>query len=135
MRARMLLAMILAPTMGSVVYIALVTTGGPDSRGVADAQAWELILPAMLVGTLFEIFALLPLWHLFQPPHRHPRLLFVSFGVIAWSLCTAGLLLLSELHGAEMLVQAAQLFIPGAVLVLVFELLAGRETTGPAQLR
>ena len=131
----MVLATIVAPTIGSIVYTVLVFAGSSDTRGVADAETWELILPAMLVGMLFEVFVLLPLWHLLQPPRRHARLLFVSLGAAAWLFCTAVLLVLTKLRGAEILVEATQLFLPGLILVLVFDMLARRETNSPARVR
>jgi len=128
MRARMLLAMIIAPTIASIVYTALAFAGNPDIRGSADgAERWELILPAMLVGMLFEVFVLLPLWHLLQPIRKHARLLFLSSGSAAWLLCTTALLLLVKLRGADLLLETAHVLIPGLLLVLVFDLLAGRS--------
>src|SRR5438046_3936879 len=128
MRARMLLAMIIAPTIASIVYTALVFAGNPDIRGsAAGAERWELILPAMLVGMLFEVFVLLPLWHLLQPIRKRARLLFLSSGSAAWLLCTTALVVLAKLRGADLLLETAHVLIPGLVLVLVFDLLAGRS--------
>jgi len=134
MRARMPLAMIVAPTIGGIVYTALVFAGSADIRG-AGAETWELILPATLVGALFEVFILLPLWHLQQPTRRHARLFFVSLGAAAWLFCTAVLLVLTKLHGAEILVEATQVFVPGLILVLVFDMLARRDANTPARVQ
>ena len=128
MRARMLLAMIIAPTIASIVYTTLVFAGNPDIQGgAAGAERWELMLPAMLVGLLFEVFVLLPLWHLLQPIRKHARLLFLSSGSAAWLLCTTALLVLVKLRGADLLLETADVLIPGLLLVLVFDLLAGRS--------
>jgi len=120
--------MIIAPTIASIVYTTLVFAGNPDIQGgAAGGERWELMLPAMLVGLLFEVFVLLPLWHLLQPIRKHARLLFLSSGSAAWLLCTTALLVLVKLRGADLLLETADVLIPGLLLVLVFDLLAGRS--------
>jgi len=130
-RARTLLAMIVAPTSGGIVYLALVLASSADIGGLADSRTWELILPAMLVGTLFEVFVVLPFWLLARPVRMRAHLLFVASGAVAWLLCTALLVLRSKLRGAELLIEATQVFVPGLVLVLVFDLLARWDAEPP----
>jgi hypothetical protein len=121
---RTLLAIIVAPTTGSTAYAALVLATGSGTLGVANPETWELILPAMLIGMVFEAFVVLPLWHLLQSIRRHRHLLFILSGAAAWLFCTLVLLVLTQLHGSELFVEAVQIFVPGLVLVLVFDLLA-----------
>jgi hypothetical protein len=123
-RARTLLAMIVAPIIGGIVYMVLVLASSPEVGGLANPRTWELILPATLVGTLFEVFVVLPLWLLVRPIRWRAHLLFVTLATATWLFCTALLLVRTKLSGNEILVEATQVFVPGLVLVLVFDLLA-----------
>ena len=123
MRVRSLLAAIVASLAGSLVYLALVYSGS----SVPVAGAGELIGLALLTvscGLMFVTFALIPLWLWLQSAPRFQLLTFLLAGCVAWLLVTGILLATVSWERSVGPTIAAQLLIPGIVLVVVFGLIA-----------
>ena len=123
MRVRTLLAAIFASLSGSLVYLALVYWGS----SVPVAGAGELIGLALLTlscSLMFVTFALIPLWLWLHGARQFKRVAFLLAGWVAWLLVTGILLATTTWEPSARLTIAAQLLIPGLVLVVVFGLIA-----------
>jgi hypothetical protein len=126
MQARTLLAVILASLAGSFVYMTLIYQEPSTTPAAAGRGLVILALPAMLASMMFVTFVLLPLWHWLQRREAGRTLLFIVTGSAAWLALTAALLALTTWDPSEGLVTAAELIVPGLVVVLVFAVTAGR---------
>ena len=121
MRVRTLLAAIVASLGGSVAYLVLVYWG--SSVPVAGTgELIGLVLLAMLCSLMFVTFALIPLW--LQSTPRLQRVTFLLAGCVAWLLVTGILLAAVSWEPSAGPTIAAQLLIPGIVLVAIFGLIA-----------
>jgi hypothetical protein len=121
-RARTLLAVILASLAGTAVYLALVYWESLTPSARANPEWVALALPAMLCAMMFVTFALLPLWHWLEGTRRPVTFLLV--GGAAWLLVTAILLAATTGPPSQEVITALQLLVPGLVLVVVFGLVA-----------
>jgi hypothetical protein len=119
--ARVFLAAIVALLAGVVVYDALalrfVAYAGSSGIGVVLAEA----LPALLVGLIFVVVVLMPLFALFRHMPMQRRARFILAGISMWAALGALLLMLVPLEEpSDFVGRAVLVLLPGVVVVLVF---------------
>jgi hypothetical protein len=104
---------------GIAVYFAISENLKPD----VGTTVWYVELleasPALLVGLLFEILVLLPLW-LFFPRLRVSFLTFSGVGAIIWLACSAVILRAANVPAGSDPWADAMVMLPGVVIVIVF---------------
>jgi len=126
-RLRTLLALIVTPMVGSVTYVIMVHAVRPDAPARLGGRPLPLLLTALFIATLFEVFVLLPLWHLVRPVRPLRHVVFVAAGAVAWVLCVVGFLTPTDLYGSGLVVDVTRAFVPGLMSVVTFALLAKLE--------
>jgi hypothetical protein len=109
---------------GAAVYFAIIEHL-ELSTGAADWSEELLeVSPALLVGLLFGMFVLLPLWLLLARLRAYSLLIFSCAGAVIWLACGAAILRLTNVATASNPWADATVMLPGVVMVLVFAVLA-----------
>jgi hypothetical protein len=120
MNGRTILALIVAPVVGGLTYggwLASSFSGIPDPYRTG---LWTQSIPGIVVGTVFELFFLLPLLYLLQRFRLSARLWFIGFGILIWFLLSIALLSLTQINWSECVASSFMFLVPGAALVIAF---------------
>jgi hypothetical protein len=105
---------------GTALYFAITENLESDTGATVWSEELLEASPAVLVGLLFEILVLLPLW-LFVARLRAARfLIFSCIGALIWLACGAVILRAANISAASEPWADAAVMLPGVVIVIVF---------------
>jgi hypothetical protein len=128
---RFVLAMILAPLVGGVVFGAWVYSGMHSGYSQAGLALLMLLLPGTIYGAAFEVFVLLPLLFLIRRRRWPTRGPLIAGGTSAWivivflNIWATSDTGLSGWTLSDIAAAFLPLVVPGVVVVLAFAWLVG----------
>ena len=125
MNARILLAGICALLAGIGAYDGLEYSSATSLTSAGLAALLTESLPALLVGLLFIVLALMPLLELFRQLQMQRRTDFFIAGIAIWCAICAVLLAMTTAEPYDYVGRLIMLLLPGIVIVLVFGAVAG----------
>ena len=117
-------AMTISVLAGSAVYFAIAEHLEPSTDATGWSEELLEVSPALLIGLLFVMWVLLPLWLLFARLRAGRLLVFSCVGAAIWLACGAVILRLATVPVASDPWADATILLPGVVMVLVFAVLA-----------
>jgi hypothetical protein len=116
---------------GSTVYFAIIEHLEPSTGATDWSEELLEFSPALLVGLLFGMFVLLPLWLLVARLRASSLLIFSCVGAIIWLACGAAILRVANVPTAFDPWADATVMLPGVVMVAVFAGLARHRRRPP----
>ena len=119
------LAIVGAPLIGAVAYAFLTLNSLPRELSVGRPSALWLVVSGAVVGLIFEVAVVVPLYLALRYLQRLNVWSFIALGSVAWFVvCMAAMFLLSgEFNAAS--ATAALMLLPGVALVSAFWFLCG----------
>jgi hypothetical protein len=120
-------ALVGAPAIGAVVYACLTRATLPETLSVERPSLLSLFLSGAVVGLIFELAVVIPLYFALRRWQRLNALLFLVVGSGLWfALSFAAMLFIGDsANGAS--ATAVLLLLPGVALVSAFWFLAGQQ--------
>ncbi|MBK7665795.1 MAG: hypothetical protein IPJ21_20105 [Sterolibacteriaceae bacterium] len=92
-----------------------------DPARPTNAPWFSFFVPGMLYGALFEVVALVPLFHLLQRIRHPSSVALAGLGLMLWAVAVIlNIAATAEITVAEALPVMPRLMLPGVALVLVF---------------
>lgn len=119
MNGRTLLALVVAPVACALAFaLWFVMAAAADP---ARASFAILLLPGLTAGTVFEIFALLPLLYWLRQRGSLSRGRFIVIGLLLWAVAASlQVWITAEVPFLHAIAVLPMLMIPGLALVIVF---------------
>ena len=129
-RGRTVLALLVAPLAAGAVNAAWIMAQLSQVTLERDApNVWAQFVPGVMLGTLFELFILLPLLYVFERARYSSRVIFVLCGIAIWYLASLVAFSFTSLTWDERVLNSAMFLVLGVPLVVVFGLLVHSDVS------
>ena len=120
-------ALVGAPAIGAVVYACLTHATLPETLSVERPSLFSLFLSGAVVGLIFELAVVIPLYFALRRWQRLNAVVFLAAGSVAWFVLSFAVMLFVGVGSNGASATAVLLLLPGVARVSAFWFLAGQQ--------